>query len=614
MLEPNDRRLLLESLRPPEGFQLDFAVATTFSLDLIALLTTPVAFTFYDWEHEDGRPVVDPLALLEALSRHADRLAIFCQADRIVVPRKAHGLFGFLEDRVFPARALRPGGIFHPKVWALRFEDAAKTVRYRLLVSSRNLTFDRCWDTLLVLDGELEDRRVGHAYLRPLSEFLGTLPRLGVRPIPDAISRRVGEMAEEIRRVRFDFPENVTDVRFWPLGLGLGPDWPFRETGRRLVVVSPFLTGGCLNRLTELANDRVLVSDTAELARLGGNVLRPIKDIRVLSSAAQAADPDAPEEDSGGTTGAAGPTGLHAKLYVLDQGWDARIWTGSANATDAAFGANVEFMAELVGLKGRIGIVTLLGEGTDEPSFASLLEPYDPPAEPEVDEVGEALSQAVDHVRKALGTAALMLHVTPGGEADTFSLELRGPQICIDSGGPEVAVACRPITLGDGLAAAVDLDHPVNVAFPQISFDALTSFIAFVVTATKANRVVAEQFVLNLRLEGAPAGRRERIIQSLLRDQRAVIRFILMLLADDVNLSAAAFAKAGEGIGAFGLGFGEETILESLLRALVREPRRLDRVAQLLQDLQSGEDPPTLPDGFAAVWDAVWAARQKGSS
>src|SRR5262245_13963061 len=140
MLEPNDRRLLLESLRPPEGFQLVFAVATTYSLDLIALLTTPIAFTFYDWEHVDGRPVVEPLALLEALSRHAERLAIFCQADRIIVPGRAHGLFGFLEECVIPVRAPRPEGVFHPKVWALRYADSAGAVRYRLLVSSRNLT------------------------------------------------------------------------------------------------------------------------------------------------------------------------------------------------------------------------------------------------------------------------------------------------------------------------------------------------------------------------------------------------------------------------------------------------------------------------------------------
>jgi len=59
--------------------------------------------------------VVEPLALLEALSRHAERLAIFCQADRIALPREAHNLFGFLEERIFLEHAPNPAGVFHPK-------------------------------------------------------------------------------------------------------------------------------------------------------------------------------------------------------------------------------------------------------------------------------------------------------------------------------------------------------------------------------------------------------------------------------------------------------------------------------------------------------------------
>ena len=45
---------------------------TTFSLDLLALLTAPLAFTFFDWQDAEGRPNQDPLALLEALRRYAD--------------------------------------------------------------------------------------------------------------------------------------------------------------------------------------------------------------------------------------------------------------------------------------------------------------------------------------------------------------------------------------------------------------------------------------------------------------------------------------------------------------------------------------------------------------
>ena len=51
---------------------------------------------------------------------------------------------------------------------------------------------------------------------------------------------------------------------------------------------------------------------------------------------------------------------LHAKLYVSESGWDAHVWTGSANATDAAFRRNVEFLVELIGPRKRFGIDTLM--------------------------------------------------------------------------------------------------------------------------------------------------------------------------------------------------------------------------------------------------------------
>ena len=47
MLEPNSRQLLRDALRPPAGYILDRAISTTFSLDLMALLTIPVSFTFF---------------------------------------------------------------------------------------------------------------------------------------------------------------------------------------------------------------------------------------------------------------------------------------------------------------------------------------------------------------------------------------------------------------------------------------------------------------------------------------------------------------------------------------------------------------------------------------
>ena len=48
MLQPDTRRLLTDALRPPSGFHLDAAVATTYSLDLVSLVLAPLAMAAHD--------------------------------------------------------------------------------------------------------------------------------------------------------------------------------------------------------------------------------------------------------------------------------------------------------------------------------------------------------------------------------------------------------------------------------------------------------------------------------------------------------------------------------------------------------------------------------------
>src|ERR1035437_3987366 len=107
MLSPDDRTLLLENLRPPVGYELDIAVGTTFTLDLVALLRIPLAFAFFDWEDEKGEHVTDRLALFEAIRNTADKMTVFCETGRIAIPRDQMPLFAHLEDCVCEVRADR---------------------------------------------------------------------------------------------------------------------------------------------------------------------------------------------------------------------------------------------------------------------------------------------------------------------------------------------------------------------------------------------------------------------------------------------------------------------------------------------------------------------------
>jgi len=64
-------------------------------------------------------------------------------------------------------------------------------------------------------------------------------------------------------------------------------------------------------------------------------------------------------------------------LFVFDQGWNARLWSGSANATWRAFHGNVEFLVELRGSRASCGVDKLLARPA-RADWPDLLEEFQP--------------------------------------------------------------------------------------------------------------------------------------------------------------------------------------------------------------------------------------------
>ena len=86
-------------------------------------------------------------------------------------------------------------------------------MRYKVLCLSRNLTFDRSWDTMLALDGELvADRKLAIGESKPLGEFIDALPSLVVDKGSLTPARRelVETIGHELKRVRFEIPKALT--------------------------------------------------------------------------------------------------------------------------------------------------------------------------------------------------------------------------------------------------------------------------------------------------------------------------------------------------------------------------------------------------------------------
>jgi hypothetical protein len=627
LLQPHDRATLLDALRPPAGFAFDAAVATTYSLHLEALLTAPLAFALYDTVASDGEdsagsgmPGFEPITVLEAVRRYAARITVFCQAGQISVP-PARPVLAWLEKVVVEVAAPTPGGVFHPKTWLIRYRrplDGAAVLRFLCL--SRNLTFDRSWDTILRLDshvlGSKADICVDTA---PLRAFVEALPGLALRETSPERRATVAELAADLAGCAFSLPEGCSAGVFWPLGVPDDSGDPLPSEYRRSLTISPFITPGRLAAISATGEHHVLVSRQEELDRLAPGTLHRFAHVFTFSSDTDLAvvanestapvddDTDVPARDDDPGTSL---TGLHAKVIVAERRGEAVLLTGSANATTAAFERNVEFVTELT--MPRVSVAHVLREGEGEAGLSRLLQPYEAPEHVAERSPEQQLEDELDIIRREIATRPFSAEVIEAGDPP-FVLQLNTGEALIGSElDPWVRATCWPVTMNRTVGRPVELGAVFELAFP-CSIEGITSFFAFELVGRRDGVEASTRFVINAPLSGVPENRETRIIAAILRDPGRFVRYLLLLLGDpSADDQLAGEAAAWFGATAHGTeGQQDIPVFEVLVRALARYPERLDHVASLLDELVKSDDGrAVLPEGFEQLWEPLWQARE----
>lgn len=610
MLAPGDRRLLLDALAPPTDYRLDEAVGTTYTLDLLALLRVPLAATALPWADRSGGPVNNPFALLAALRQNAKRVSLFCHAGATSVPGGYVPLLVFLEDAVLPVTPPL-GGVFHPKVWLLRFAPVREEdpVRYRLLVLSRNLTFDRTWDTALVLDGELTGRP--SANNRPLSEFVAALPAMATAAGTEVVSEvqeRVDRLAAEVRRVAWDLPQGFDALDFHPLGHRSGTRNPVRDL-RRLLIVAPFVGGDLLAKLVgEVSGDIRLVGRFNELIRLEPEALEAFDSVDVFDDGAGLLDIEEEERTPSPDAANVELAGLHAKVFVGERGKHAVVFVGSANATGAAFRQNVELLVELRGSRKQHGI-DATRKGLEE---AGLLQPFVAGDTPEKNSTS-GLRRTLQQAAHRLATALVGQVAEHAGLGWRVTLELRRPP---ELG--ELTAQLRPLALDQWRSVEINASPVCGFVIPHVA--SVSAFFALRVAGRQDGELQVEEVTVRVPLDGAPDGRLEAVTAELLNDRDRLLRFILVLLADDVDADGMldelehilsgrdgdAPAPARGTLGDSGI-----PLLEPLLKTLHRDPDRLDEIDRLLADVEraGGDGGVLIPDDLRQLWATITALR-----
>jgi hypothetical protein len=494
---------------------------------------------------------------------------------------------------------------------------------------SRNLTFARTWDTCLRLEGQLTQRQLGYSRNKPFADLLLALPELAIREPATELQEDLQRMAYEIRRVDFESPRPFSDFRIHSFGLGAKRGWPFPKS-RRSLVVSPYLSGSVVQDLTSDHGLEVLVSRPEALNDVTRGADRHLlpKKCYVLSPGAElnarAGDQEAEGQSDRPPTveDEVELAGLHAKLFLFENGRETRLFTGSANATNAAFHANVEVLIELIGKTKDCGIASFLGHEDDPKleTIRSLLQEYSPVESPEPEQDG-TFEKQVDRLARNLATASLTATVHYSETEQHWDTTLSGELPEIPAG---AVVKVWPATLPSEAALRIDdrgagryepAGHANQVAlFRGMSFEALTAFFAFEVSMREEGQEARKRFVVTAGLVGAPKDRKQRLLRSLLQDRRRVLQLLLLILMGE-GADVSAFVQAAgrdstDPQGSLG-GLDRTTLLEALLRCLGRSPERIDDVAHLIADLEktpSGQE--LLPEGLAEIWEPVWAARE----
>lgn len=622
MLSPHERTSLFEALRPPPGMVLDAAVGTSFTLDLEALLTAPIAFALFEDRDEPSVDGVEPVGLLESIRRYASRLTLFCQAGQMAVPDRQRSVFAWLEDGVVEVVARRAHRLFHPKVWLARYVEVGSEQRMlRALCATRNLTFDTSWDTLLVLESAPFESARGRLLdsQRPLAKLFRALP--GLAKDPDSLSpdRRViiDDLAREVERVTLAPPEPFDELHFHTLGLGTGAPWPFPDRSTRAVVVSPFLGEGFLERFVGQHAVQAVVSRDESFDRIRVDLLDCGARLAVVNPGADIGPAQAGTvAHEAPVTGPGEPGrpwgGLHAKLFAFDVDDRSVVFTGSANATDAAFDGNIEVLVELRGPRSA-GIEALLADTPHEVGLDDLLVDYRRQELGDVEDEQDRLASRLEELRRAVASCAFRATVEPAG--DDYVVRLSGGGVLPSLDIEELSATVWPVTLQERQSA-----QPLSLGVqPAASFgvtvEGLTAFFAVRITAGAGATRLSTSFLIKAVLDGAPEDRHSRLLAAMLRDPDRLLRYLLLLLADAEPLGGEAVETPGEGwVGRWASGGWDDLpLLELLLRAVGRSPERLDHIDRLLDDLGLERD-RILPEGWRSVWEPIWAYRQENRS
>jgi len=501
------------------GCKVDFAVGLTYSLNLEAMLTVPLAFG--DLGELDSSVKLSPAFLLEGIRRSSDKIALFCNKGGIHVPSETRTVYSLLESSIFEVQDGNDiFSNFHPKIWLVKETDKDGDEWLKLSVMSRNLDFSTCLDICCSIRGHIEKRRSlrGVEKHKPLKDMLLWLSEYAPKAKADAVCQ-LAEQLDYVDRFKLDTPFQTEDVErnedegydFFPFVYGKEEFSAYGNylqkylPGDRILVVSPFIDITTLSWLTSRKKDYNYESKNTILVTRKEYVTQ-----EVFELFEQVWVPNDTMLDN--TTA---NVDLHAKMYLTqrltgdDLGYT--LYLGSANATVNAFKKNVEFLLRLHYKRTTNDrIKELLEEITSEHRFVVMDAPNPEASNTRPSNEKElVLKRAVGCLRKAV--------IRTSNKEGFYDIDLsvRGKY--------DNDIQIRPLQ-------CKGLWQPISnqVLFKELSVHLLSEF--YVIRIPSEDSFI--ELVAKVKTSGMPANRDEAIYQSIVTKKEELLDYVAFMLSD----------------------------------------------------------------------------------
>jgi hypothetical protein len=590
-LNNRDRSSYLDVLKPDLGYSVEYILGTTYSLELDTILMSSLSLCLNHSE-DISLQIADPVALLEGCRRLSEKSIILFEAGQIHQPKKYNQLYYFIEQSLYSAKTPK-GGVFHPKVWFVKYKNDSNETKYRFICLSRNITFDTSWDFAFVVNGS--ENSVQSEEGRQLSRFFGELQPEHLKVDQKKIYT---EALEDIKRVHFDVP-NKMEMSFHPLGLKRS-EIPFDASEfDKQCIVSPFLRSRFSK--DQLAKENILISSSYEIHKMEQDSKNKFKEILVINDALF--DFKTNESESVKELDDVG-SDLHAKMYFLEKGKNTELFLGSANATDAAFSQNVEFLVRLKGKTDQIGIDQFLNSDEDF-GFRTILKDYENGSLSEKELNQEDFDEQVFKIKKAL--FASMLKYEFAGDNGCFQIALFFSPISEW----QKLIESQDFTVKVNLLSnpSKTLDLTKEIAFTGLVLGELTSLFCFSVSIAGFEQ---PPVTFTQKIDGPefPKKRSDHVIRSSIDSMDKFIRFLYLILhGGEVTVEALSGVLDKGSQKGQGNSYLQIPLFEEILKSLARTPDKLIYIDKVIDGLM-GADQKVIPDSFLALWGNVKRARE----